>query len=329
MEIFDRDTFNMNVSIRRLIASHGHKQFSESDVLIFHCPFDLAFLDYADTPSILYEHRAGRPTTFMFNEIMRLVEPIKRAVLIQDRPWVNSKLKELYEKADVIIVNSKFIKRTLKRYFGVDSFVVYPPVDLKRFRPTCTNPKRSYFLSVQRIDWQKRITMQIDAFKGLNKKFKLKIVGGSENHPNPDLVKYTFSHPKGTYDLVDSENIEVLGGVEEKDLPRLYTHAIATIQTGFKEDFGLVPIESMACGTPVICVDEGGFKETVHSSSLGVRIKPPYVQSLRKTVETFDNSNYDQAFLRKEAEKYSLERFENEMRKYVELAVERHAVRRC
>ena len=316
MEVFDRDTFNLNVSVRRLIASHDHKELSESDVLIFHCPFDLAFLDYVDKPSILYEHRGGRPTTFMFTEIMRLVEPIKRAVLIQDRAWANSKLKELYQKADVIIVNSKFIQKILKEYFDFEAFVVYPPVDLKRFRPTCTNPKRNYFLSVQRVDWQKRITAQIEAFRGLDE--TLKIVGGSEDRPNPDLLRLIEDYP----------NIEVLGGVEEKDLPKLYTHAKATIQTGYYEDFGLVPIESMACGTPCIVVDEGGFKETVHSPTLGVRIKPPYVQNLRKTVQTFDNSNYDQSFLRKEAEKYGLERFEKEMRKYVKLAVERHALRR-
>jgi len=160
------------------------------------------------------------------------------------------------------------------------------------------------------------VTVQIEAFRGLDE--KLKIVGGSEDRPNPDLLRL----------VEDCPNIEVLGGVEEKDLPRLYTHAKATIQTGFKEDFGLVPVESMACGTPVICVDEGGFKETVHSPTLGVRMKPPYVQNLRKTIQTFDNSNYDQAFLRKEAEKYGLERFENEMKKYVKLAVERHALRR-
>jgi len=316
MEFYDKDLFTLNLSVRSQIAKNDHTELSESDVLIFHCPFDLIFLDYVDKPSILYEHRAGRPTTFMFREHMNLAEPIKRAVLIKDRAWVNNRLKELYQKTDVIVVNSKFIQQMLKHYFGLSSFVVYPPVDLKHFKPTCSNPKRNYFLSVQRINWQKRVTVQIEAFRGLDE--KLKIVGGSEDRPNPDLLRL----------VEDCPNIEVLGGVEEKDLPRLYTHAKATIQTGFKEDFGLVPVESMACGTPVICVDEGGFKETVHSPTLGVRMKPPYVQNLRKTIQTFDNSNYDQAFLRKEAEKYGLERFENEMKKYVKLAVERHALRR-
>jgi glycosyltransferase involved in cell wall biosynthesis len=205
----------------------------------------------------------------------------------------------------------------LKRYFGVDSYVVYPPVDLDHFKPTSSNPKRDYFLSVQRVHWQKRITIQIKAFKGLDE--RLKIVGGADDkRPNPDLLK-----------LVEGcDNIEVLGGVKERKLPKHYTHAKATIQTGYYEDFGLVPIESLACGTPCIVVDEGGFRETIHSPELGVRIKPPYVQNLRKAVQNFNPENYDPAVLRKEAEKCGFERFKEEMKFYVRLAVKRHERKR-
>jgi len=204
----------------------------------------------------------------------------------------------------------------LKKYFGVDSYVVYPPVDLNHFKPTSSHPNRDYFLSVQRINWQKRITTQIEAFKGLEE--RLKIVGGAgDKRPNADLLRL----------VEDYDNIEFLGGVREAELPRLYTHAKATIQTGYHEDFGLVPIESMACGTPVIAVDEGGFKETVHSPTLGVRIKPPYGENLRRTVQNFDQAQYDPTVLRKEAEKYGLGRFKKEMKNYVKIAVKRHALR--
>lgn len=310
-ETYDRD--NIELSLRTRLVMGNHPELEESDVIIFHCPLDLKFLDMIDKPSIFYNHRSGRPTTFMFEEIVSMVEPIRRAVLIRDRESVNLKLKELYRKPDVIISNSRFTQEMLRRFFEVDSFVVYPPVDLKTFRPTASYPKREYFLSVQRVHWQKRITTQIEAFKEL--KENLKIVGDlNAKRPNRDLVKLTE----------DYDNIEVIGAVKDNDLPDLYTHAKATIQTGFKEDFGLVPVESMACGTPCIVVDEGGFKETVHSKTLGIRIRPPYVESLRKAVVDFDSSRYDPEFLRREAEKYGLERFKKQMEKYVKLAVERH-----
>jgi glycosyltransferase involved in cell wall biosynthesis len=315
VETYDKESIKLALAVRSLLGNH--KQLMESDVIIFHCPLDLALLDIIDKPSIFYNHRSGRPTTFMFKEIMRFVEPIRREVLKRDREWVNNKLRELLQKPDVILSNSKFTRRMLKGYFGVDSYVVYPPVDLDHFKSTSSNPKRDYFLSVQRVHWQKRITIQIEAFKELDE--RLKIVGGvDDKRPNPDLLKLVEGY----------DNIEVLGGVKERELPKLYTHAKATIQTGYYEDFGLVPIESMACGTPCIVVDEGGFKETVHSPELGIRIKLPYVQNLRKAVQNFNPENYDPAVLRKEAEKYSLNRFKEEMEFYVKLAVERHEQKR-
>jgi len=314
METYDKESIDLALKVRTLLGNH--KELSQSDVIIFHCPLDLVYLDIVDKPSIYYNHRSGRPTTFMFKETMRMVEPIHREVLRRDKEWVNNKLKELHQKPDVILSNSKFTRRMLKRYFGVDSDVVYPPVDLNHFKPTSSNPQRDYFLSVQRVNWQKRITIQIEAFKGLEE--RLKIVGGvGDKRPNPDLLRLVEGY----------DNIEVLGEIGEGELPRLYTHAKATVQTGYYEDFGLVPIESMACGTPVIVVDEGGFKETLHSPALGVRIKPPYVENLRKTVQNFEQPHYDPAVLRKEAEKYCLERFRKEMERYVRLAVDRHAKR--
>jgi glycosyltransferase involved in cell wall biosynthesis len=102
-------------------------------------------------------------------------------------------------------------------------------------------------------------------------------------------------------------------------------NAKAVIQTGWFEDFGLVPVEALACGTPVIVVDEGGFVETVHSPELGTRIKKPYVKSLREAVKSFDSAAYDTQTLRLEAEKYSEERFAEQMREMCILAVEHHA----
>lgn len=80
----------------------------------------------------------------------------------------------------------------------------------------------------------------------------------------------------------------------------------------------------MGCGTPCIVVDEGGFKETIHIPELGVRIKKPYIPNLRKAVQKFNPENYDRVVLRKEAEKYGLDRFKEKMEFYVRFAVKRH-----
>jgi len=287
-------------------------ELKNADVLIFHCPFDCALLDYLDKPSILYEHRAGRPNTFMFKIIMKeAYDPLHRYLMERDNKKVLRILKELFHKPDVVICNSKFIKNQLKKWFGRDAYVVYPPVDLKVFRPM--ERERKYFLSIQRINWQKRIDVQLKAFEGL--KEKLLIVGPGYE----DLMKYLTK---------DMPNVEYLGEVKEKELVELINGAKAVIQTGYFEDFGLVPVEAMACGIPSIVVDEGGFKETIHSSWLGVRIRPPYVKSLRKAVINFKMHKYDRKRLRNEAKKYGLGRFSREIKKYVKLAIKIHEERK-
>jgi glycosyltransferase involved in cell wall biosynthesis len=291
------------------------KELPKSDVTIFHCPFDLIYLDRLDKPSMFYNHRAERPHTFMLREILKRTDPLRAMCVRKDLPKVLAVFRTLYRKADVVVSNSKFVQEMTKKYFDIESHVVYPPVDLKRFRlPNPHKPKRSFFLSVQRINWQKRVELQIEAFKGL--KEKLVIVGGPLNGSGKDeQLEY----------LCDGiPNISYVGRVSDRRVVWLMQNAKAVIQTGWFEDFGLVPIEAFACGTPVICVDEGGFVETVHSPELGTRIKKPYVKSLREAVKSFDSSAYDTQALRLEAEKYGLERFAEQMREMCILAVERH-----
>jgi glycosyltransferase involved in cell wall biosynthesis len=291
------------------------KELLKTDVTILHCPFDLIYLDRLDKPSIFYNHRAERPHTFMLREILKRTDPLRAMCVRKDLPKVLAAFRTLYQKADVVVSNSRFVQEMTRRYFRVESFVVYPPVDLKRFRlPNPHKPKRSFFLSVQRINWQKRVELQIEAFNGLRE--KLVIVGGPLSGSGKDEQLEYLCH--------DIPNISYLGRVSDKRLVWLMQNAKAVIQTGWFEDFGLVPIEAMACGTPVICVDEGGFRETVHSPELGKRIKKPYIKSLREVVKSFDSSAYDTQTLRLEAEKYGEKRFAEQMREMCILAVERH-----
>jgi len=306
MEPFTYTFVKHAIKLRPYFANK--KELQEADVLIFHCPFDCALLDSLDKPSILYEHRAGRPNTFMFDIMLEeSCNPLIRYSLRKDRGGVLKLLKQLFQKPNVIIVNSKFIKNKMKEWFAIDCFVVNPPIDLKKFRPI--KRKRKYFLSVQRMDWQKRIDVQLKAFEGI--KEKLILIGPG----NEDLMK------KITKDM---SNVEYLEEVREKELIELYNGAKAVIQTGYFEDFGLVPIEAMACGIPSIVVDEGGFKETIHSNWLGVRVHNPYEKSLRKTILNFKPENYDRKKIREEAKKYGFGRFRKQLEYYIKLAVKRH-----
>ncbi len=315
MEPYDRDGIEQLLFTRKAIAEFGElpPQLTETDMVIFHCWYDLIYLDWLDRPSILYNHRGSRPHTFMLEEILQYRDPMRAKVIRKDIPWVLNRLSELLERPDVILSNSRFIQQQLRKNFGKESFVVYPPVDLERFCP-CQNPTRDFFFSVQRVHWQKRIDTQIEAFAETEE--TLKIAGGrlTGGRKSRELKRLSEEY----------DNVQILGRVNDDELVWYLRNARAVVQTGWYEDFGLVPIEALASGTPCIVVDEAGFRETIHSQELGVRVQPPYRENLSEAVQSFDITRYDPELLREEAVKYGLERFKQEMDEYVKLAVERH-----
>jgi len=313
IEPFTKYEWDYQINLRRRI--NIPEELKELDVIIFHCPFDLVLLEKLDKPSIFYNHRSARPYTFMFKYILRHIEPLRREVLIKDDPYIIEQHKYLYSLADVVVSNSKFTKSIMKRVFKIDSYVCYPPVDLKKFRPA-KRPRRDFFFSVQRVNWQKRIELQIKVFEKLDE--KLIIAGTSKGKYDKNIKRL----------CEDLDNVEYVGKIDDDELVWYMQNAKAVLQTGYYEDFGLVPVEALACGTPAIVVDEGGFKETIHNPSLGIRVRKPYIENLRKVIKEFNIDNYDTKVLRKEAEKYSEDRFKREMDKYIRFAIKIHEARK-
>lgn len=103
------------------------------------------------------------------------------------------------------------------------------------------------------------------------------------------------------------------------------SEAQAVVQTGMKEDYGLVPREAMACGTPVIVGNEGGFREMVTSGKHGIKFDPNNrINSLKNAVHTVKNEEYDRDVIRKETEKYCFDVIQRQLRNKVEKAVRLH-----
>ncbi len=151
-----------------------------------------------------------------------------------------------------IVANSENTKRRISKYLGRGSKVVYPPIDTKRFR---TGPSGDYWLSVNRIYPEKRIELQVAAFRKMPDE-NLKIVGASlEGDHSSEYEK----------DIKNSlpDNVKMLGRVPENDLIGLYANCRGVITTAMDEDLGMTPIEAMASGKPVIATAEGGHLETV------------------------------------------------------------------
>lgn len=211
-------------------------------------------------------------------------------------------------RPDVLLAASQEVQRRIELYWRRESDVLYPPLDdmwLEKEteetdetedRQTSTSYKlkaKSYYLIVSTLSRYKRIDLAIEAAK--RGKRHLKIVGEGAD--------------AGRLRSLAGPTVEFLGYKSHEELKDLYANARATIFPG-DEDFGLVPLESMSCGTPVIAYGSGGALETVQEGITGEFFFEPSVDALETTVGFFENQNYDREACKKQAQKFTRQKFE-------------------
>jgi len=208
-----------------------------------------------------------------------------------------------------IVVNSRNVRKRVMFAYGLPSEVIYPPVDTKKFYYA---ESEGYWLSVQRIMPEKRVELQIEIFKRLPEE-RLIIVGKAE---------YGTDYQEKIARMVEkTKNVEWVGRVDEKTLIDLYAHCKGVIQTPIDEDFGLVPIEAMASGKPVLCVNEGGFRESVINGKTGLLINPPYLANFIKAIRNFDETKFNPKIIRKRAKYFDVSRFRKEIKEKTKRAL--------
>lgn len=212
------------------------------------------------------------------------------------------------QRIDEIVTISKFIQKKVQHRYGRDSEVIYPGI-LEHWLEGGTPPlnslipnsfKKEYFLVVSRLYDYKRIDWAIRACKEAGK--KLVIVGDG-----PDM-KY-LKKVAGK-----SKNILFLGYITDEQLKAVYSNATAFIFPGI-EDFGLVPIEAMACGCPVLAYNGGGLKETVIEGKTGKFFST--VEELSNIVSDFEKEKFKEKDLKDGAKEFSEENFLKDFSSFV------------
>ena len=192
-------------------------------------------------PRLLYDQR-----DFMVQQVTGWQRPFLRGVMFLYRLAYERSVRRM----DTIVTISETVRKRLKRYLGYDSLVIYPPCETERFQWI---EEGNYFLSTARVDPMKRVDLIVRAFKEMPDKRLVVVSGGSDMANIKKMTEKT-------------ENIDVLGWVDDEKLCDLMGRCIATIYIPRDEDFGISPVESMAAGKPVIGVQEGGLLETVGGS---------------------------------------------------------------
>ena len=210
--------------------------------------------------------------------------------------------RQAAERVDKFISISKTVQQRIKKYYKKDSVVIYPPVKIFNFQFSIFKPKKEFYLIVSQLRKYKRIDLAIDAFNKLG--LELVIIGeGTERKKLQRKAK---------------KNIKFLGWQPDEVVKKYYKNCTAFIFPG-EDDFGIAPVEAMSWGKPILAYRRGGATETIVEGKTGEffdwqnsAVLADGIRRLRLNMP-----KYNPKTIRRQAEKFSRERFEKEFLKFV------------
>jgi glycosyltransferase involved in cell wall biosynthesis len=210
-------------------------------------------------------------------------------------------------RVDYFVANSNYTAARIKKIYGKDAIVIYPPVDVDKF--TLREEKDNFFLTASRMVPYKMIPLIAEAFSRMPDK-RLVIIGDGPDFEKVKKIAKGF------------KNIEVLG-YQPFEVLRDYMQRAKAFIFAAEEDFGIIPVEAQACGTPVIAYGKGGAKETVIDGKTGIFFYDQKVDALVEAVNLFEKNQdkFDPKEIRKNAERFSPENFRKSFKDFVDLKI--------
>jgi glycosyltransferase involved in cell wall biosynthesis len=208
-------------------------------------------------------------------------------------------------RVDSFVANSHNVAARVRQYYRRDARVVYPPVDVDAFGPASEQGPEDFYLMAGELVGYKRPDLAVKAFNALGK--RLVVIGGGEMLD--DLRREARS------------NVELIGPQPFDRLKDHYMRCRALIFPG-EEDFGMVPVEAMASGRPVIAFGRGGATETVVDSVTGVLFAKQTVDDLAEAVARLENMEVDSQEIARHARGFGRARFASQMQVAIDAAFE-------
>lgn len=262
-------------------------------------------------PRTLHVSYCHAPTRFLWDWYNNYLEEnhigkIKKLVVVPILHLMRIWDRSASERVDFYVANSQNTARRIKKFYGRDSEVIYPPVDFTKFsamKNLPSVPEKDYYLIVSRLSPYKKIDIAITAFNKMN--LPLVIIGeGSDRRRLEKMAE---------------DNIKFLGFQDEEHLAAYYQGAKALIFPG-EDDFGITIVEAMSFGKPVLAYGRGGALETVIPGKTGELFMSEVPEILADSVRRMsrDMEKYDAKEIKTHAEKFSRENFEKEFKKFVD-----------
>jgi glycosyltransferase involved in cell wall biosynthesis len=206
---------------------------------------------------------------------------------------------------DFIVTNSNYSKDNIRKYYRRAAQVVFPPVDIDRFKVRDTDELRHGFVVAGRQTPYKRLDLAIEACNEV--KLPLVVIGDGPDHKRLEKMA--------------GRSTTFLANVSDIEMPDHFQTALGFILPN-ADDFGIVAVEAMAAGTPVIAYKKGGSLDYVIPNKTGLFFEKQTVKSLSKALEAASSKNFDYKAIAEHAKQYSVEAFRKNMQEYIKECLE-------
>lgn len=243
----------------------------------------------------MYDEYVKNPGFGIFNPFVRFffklfVRPLRKADL------------KAAQKPDAFVTISEYAREQIKKYYGRDAIVIHPPVEIEDFKYKKSVEKKDYYVITSRqVNW-KRVDLAVKACM-MSQRYLVVIGEGPENKRLKKLA-------------AGSKHIKFLKLMNKEKLAGYLAEAKGYIFPSL-EPFGIAPVEALAAGCPVIAYAEGGAKDYVIDKKNGVLFGAQNATSIAEAIMAFGKMKFDPEKVSKTADKFSVDRFENELRKFV------------
>lgn len=258
---------------------------------------------------ICYCHTPMRYIWDMWGDYYRSSNLIEKAAMRITTGYLRKSDLASADSVDVFVANSKFVAERIKRIYGRESIVVYPPVDTSFFSSQGNTfdlelpGYETYYLLAGELVRYKHPEIAIEACVRMNRKLVVAGTGEMLEDLQKQYGKYS--------------NIVFLGRVDNLTLRNAYSNARALIFPGC-EDFGIVPVEAQATGTPVIALRAGGALETIIENETGLFFDVPTPEDICRALEEFETRKFSPEACKSNANRFSKEVFAAGIHKVVQ-----------
>ncbi len=269
----------LNISFRDLELTQKRiaQDINQGDYDFVYCEQDQFtispfILKYLKIPTIYY---CQQPLRYNEQIIQRLLTKISlkypKPIWWFYKKYIASRLPKIdYKNASFskyILTNSYFSRESILKSYGFNARVSYLGVDTKMFRSIPRTRKENFIFSIGTCHPSKGFDFIINSLKYISKKQRPKLVIAS-NNIYPKWKKYLERLARE-----NNVNLEIKINISNMELVKLYNQAKIVVYTPYLEPFGLVPLEAMACGTPIIGIKEGGVRESIVHNKTGILVE--------------------------------------------------------